>query len=60
MHPEAEHRDEGDADLRELEALGDQGLVEPVGDLAADRGQEEIGRDEDRGRQRDERLGRLL
>ena len=46
MHPEAEHRDDGDADFGELEPLSDDGLVEAVGDLAAKRGQYEIGGDE--------------
>ena len=56
MQREAEHRDEGDADLGELEPLRDHRLVVAVGQLAAERGEKEIGRDEDRGGERDQRL----
>ena len=47
---------EGDADLDELQPLGHPGLVEAVGDLAAERRQEEERRDEDRSGQRDQHL----
>ena len=56
MQVKPSDRDEGDADFDELEPLRHDRLVEAVGELAAERGQEEIGRDEDRGRQRDQRL----
>ena len=45
---EADHREQRDADLGELEPLRHPGLVEAVGDLAAERRQEEERRDEDR------------
>ena len=47
----------GDADLGELEPLRHHRLVVAVGELAAERGEEEVGRDEDRGGERDQRLG---
>ncbi len=50
MQRKAEHRDERDADLGELEALRDQRLVVAVGDLAAERREEEVRRDENRSR----------
>ena len=50
-------RDRGDADLGELEPLRHHRLVVAVGELAAERGQKEIGRDEDRGGERDQRFG---
>ena len=53
---EAEHRDRGDADLDELQALRHHRLVVAVGDLTAERRQEEEGRDEDRARKRDQRF----
>ena len=56
MHAEAEHRDEGNADLGELEPPRHHRLVVAVGEFAAERGQKEIGRDEDRGGERDQRL----
>ena len=46
----------GDADLGELEALRHHRLVVAVGELAAERGKEEVGRDEDRGGERDQRV----
>ena len=52
MEREASDRDDRDADLGELEPLGDPGLVETVRDLAAQRREEEIRRDEYRRRQR--------
>jgi hypothetical protein len=57
VYGEAQHRDQRDADLGELEALRHHRLVVAVGELAAERREEEVGRDEDRGRERDERLG---
>ena len=57
MH-EADDRDDRDADLGELQPLRDHGLVVAVGDLAAERRQEEIRRDEHRRRERDQRFGR--
>ena len=47
---EADDRQEGDADLDELQPLRHPGLVEAVGDLAAERRQEEERRDEHRRR----------
>ena len=57
MEGEAGDSDRGDGDLGELEPLRHQGLVVAVGELAAERGKEEVGRDEDRRGERDERLG---
>ena len=54
---EADDRDDRDADLGELEPLRHHRLVVAVGELAAERRQEEVRRDEDRGRERDQRLG---
>ena len=51
-------RDERDADLGELEPLRHHGLVIAVGDFAAERGQEEIRRDEHRRSERDQRIRR--
>ncbi len=56
MQAEAEDGDDGDADLRELEPLRHHRLVVAVGELAAERGKEEVGRDEDRGGERDQRV----
>ena len=55
---EADDRDHRDADLDEFQPLRDHRLVEAVGDLAAERRQEEIGRDEHRAGERDQRIGR--
>ncbi len=52
-----EHGDQGDADLGELEPLRHHRLVVAVGEFAPERGEEEIGRDEDRGGERDQRVG---
>ena len=57
VQAESEHRDQRDADLGELDPLRHQRLVVTVGHLAAERGEEEIGRDEHRGRQRHQRFG---
>ena len=46
----------GDRDLDHLQPLRDHRLVEAVGNLAAERRQKEIGRDEDRAGQRDQRV----
>ena len=51
MQPESGDGDQRHADLRKLQALRDQGLVVAVGQLAAERREEEVGRDED-GRRR--------
>ena len=48
---------DGDADLGELQPLRHHRLVVAVGHLAAERRQEEVRRDEHRGRERDQRLG---
>jgi hypothetical protein len=56
VEPEAGHRDAGNRDLGELEPLGHERLVEAVRDLAADRGEDERRKDEDRGRERDQGL----
>ncbi len=53
----AHHRERGDEDLGEFQPLRHARLVVAVGQFAAERGQKEIGRDEDRARQRDQRLG---
>ena len=50
VQQEADHREERDADLDELEPLRHQRLVEAVGDLAAERRQEEERCDEHRAR----------
>ena len=52
---EAGNRNDGNADFDKLQPLRDQSLVVAVGDLAADRGQEEIRRDENRAGERDQR-----
>jgi hypothetical protein len=56
MGHEADHRHRGDGDLDELQALRHDRLVVSVGDLAAERGEEEVRRDEDRAGKRDQRL----
>ena len=56
MHGEAEHCDEGNADLGEFEPPRHHRLVVAVRQFAAERGQKEIGRDEDRGGKGDQRL----
>jgi len=56
MHGKAEHRDEGNADLRELQPPRHHRLVVAIGQFAAERGQKEIRRDENRGGERDQRL----
>ena len=56
LQHEAEDRDRGNPDLDEFQPLRDERLVVTVGDLAAERGQEEIRRDEHRARERDQRL----
>ncbi len=53
---EAGDRDSSDGDLGKLEALGDERLVVAVGHLAAEAGQKEIRRDENRAGERDQRL----
>ena len=52
---EAGNRNDRNADFDKLEPLRDQSLVIAVCDLAADRGQEEIRRDENRAGERDQR-----
>ena len=59
MEPEAGDRDPGHRDLDELEPLRHLRLVVAVGDLAADRGEDEEREDEDRPGERDQRLGVL-
>ena len=56
MNAEAEHRDEGNADLSELEPPRHHRLVVAIREFAAERGQKEIGRDENRGGERDQRF----
>ena len=56
MNHEADHRDRSNADFDELQALRHHRLVIAVGDLTAERRQKEIGRDEDRARERDQRF----
>ena len=56
MNAEAEHREEGNADLSELEPPRHHRLVVAIREFAAERGQKEIGRDENRGGERDQRL----
>ena len=55
MQHEARDRDQCDADFDELQPLCDQRLVVAVGDFAAERGQEEIRRDENGTGKRDQR-----
>src|SRR5215471_6512081 len=57
MQAEPDDGDEGDADLDKLEPPRHHGLVEAVGELAAEGGEKEVRRDENRGGERDERLG---
>src|SRR5262245_4614468 len=59
MEREAGNRNAGDADLDELQTLRHARLVEPVGDLAAERGQDEERKNEYCARERDQRLGIL-
>src|SRR5262249_22553862 len=54
--PEASNGNERHADLAQLEVLRDHGLVVAVGELAAERRQEKVGRDEDGGGERDQRF----
>ncbi len=56
MQPKPENGDERDADLGEFEPLRDKRLVEPVRGFAAKRREDEIGKDEDRAGQRNQRL----
>src|SRR5262249_49280075 len=56
MQAEADDGDERKADLGKLEPLGHPGLVVPGGKLAAERRQKKVGRDEDRGGERNQRL----
>src|SRR6476620_5061783 len=57
MNAESEHREEGNADLSELEPPRHHRLVVAIREFAAERGQKEIRRDENRGGKRDQRLG---
>ena len=52
---EARRREAGDADFRDAEPAGDDRLVEFVGHLAGDAGEQEEGRDENGARERHER-----
>src|SRR5262245_3568124 len=56
-HRESRDREAGDRDLGELEAARDDRLVEAVGELPAEAGEEEERRDEHRCRQRDQFAG---
>ena len=55
MKGKAGDREQRGADLGELDALGDQGLVVAVGKLAAEPGQKEERRDQRRAGERDQR-----
>ena len=55
--PEADQRDEHDRDLGELDHADQPGLVPRIGNLAGKRGEEEIGQDEQPGRDRRELRG---
>ena len=57
MERKARDRNAGDADLGELEALGDEGFVVAVGELAAEPGEEEERRDQRRAGERDQGRG---
>ena len=57
MQAESEHRDERNPDFRKFQPLCHDRLVESVGKLTAQRGEKEVGRNENRGRERDQRLG---
>ena len=57
MQAEADHCNERDPDLAKFEPPRHHGLVVAVSEFTAERGQEEVGCDEDRSRERDERLG---
>jgi hypothetical protein len=56
MDHKTKDRDRGDADLDEFQTPCHHRLVVAVSDLAAERRQEEVRRDEDRTRERNERL----
>src|SRR5688500_17168900 len=58
MGDEADDRYQGNAELRELEPLRHYGFVVPVGEFAAETGEEEIRRDEHSRRESDQRLRR--
>ena len=57
VEPEGPGAKNHGADFGELDALGDEGLVELVGELAGDGGKEEIGQDEQGGSGLDEERG---
>ena len=56
MQAEAHDGDDRDADLGKFEPLRHLGLVVAVGKFAAERRQKKVGRDEDRGGERNQRL----
>src|SRR6266478_3900392 len=49
MEAKSQHGNERNADFRQFEPLRDAGLVVAIGELTAERGEEEKRRDEDRG-----------
>src|SRR5262249_45431601 len=57
MQAEADNGDEGNADLAEFESPRHHRLVVAIGELAAQRREEEVRRNENRGGKRDQRLG---
>src|SRR4029453_1693312 len=57
MQAEPDHCNERNADFAELEPPRHHRFVVAVGELATERGKEEVRRDEDRRGERDERLG---
>ncbi len=57
VKPEADHGQDGDGDLEQLQSAGHNGLVEAVGDLAAKTGEEKEREGERRGRELDQRAG---
>jgi hypothetical protein len=59
LRQEAQHRQHGDGDFDQFDALAEQRLVIPVRHLAADRRQQEKGQNEDGARERDKRVGRV-
>ena len=57
MKPEAHHGHDGDRDFEQLQSAGHDGLIEAVGNLAAETGKKEERKCESRGRELDQRAG---
>ncbi len=59
LEQEADDGDDAGAEFRQLEPLGEVGLVEPVRQFAAEPGEEEEGQDEEGAGERHERVGAM-